>query len=353
MPSVMRTILLPLSWLYGLAAAARNAAFDRGLIRGRRAAVPVISVGNLTAGGTGKTPLVEHITGILGANGLHVAIVSRGYGRRTRGVVVVSCRGEIRADAFSGGDEPVQIARKFPSASVVVGERRIDAAEKAVRECGARVIVLDDAFQHRFIERDLNILVIDAEKEFPRERLLPSGMRREWFSGLRRADLIGFSRAASGGDPSWAGDLGRFTEAGTFAYRTVLTGFAKIPGDEPVESASLRGKRVMAFSGIGNHAGFIASLRGEGIVVIAEKRFRDHHVYTAGDFEDILASAAGAEACMTTEKDMVRIIADPVLVSKVRTGAPFLYAVAKAGILRGGEVLERAVMHAAADRRSA
>jgi tetraacyldisaccharide 4'-kinase len=103
MPSVMRTILLPLSWLYGLAAAARNAAFDRGLIRGRRAAVPVISVGNLTAGGTGKTPLVEHITGILGANGLHVAIVSRGYGRRTRGVVVVSCRGEIRGGRFFRG----------------------------------------------------------------------------------------------------------------------------------------------------------------------------------------------------------------------------------------------------------
>ena len=103
MPDVMRTMLLPLSWLYGLAAAARNSAFDLGLLPRRRAAVPVIAVGNLTAGGTGKTPLVEYITGRLTARGLNVAVVSRGYGRRSHGVVVVSCRGDIRADAFTGG----------------------------------------------------------------------------------------------------------------------------------------------------------------------------------------------------------------------------------------------------------
>jgi tetraacyldisaccharide 4'-kinase len=343
MPGVMSTILLPFSWLYGLAAAARNGAFDLGLIPERRAAVPVIAVGNLTAGGTGKTPLVEFITGWLGRRGLNVAVVSRGYGRLSRGVVVVSRRGEIRADAFTGGDEPVQIARKFPRASVVVGERRAEAAEKAVAECGAEVIVLDDAFQHRHIGRDLDILVIDAGSDFLREKLLPAGMRREWFSGLARAGLIGFSRASAAGDPAWAGSLARWSDARSFAYDIRITGFAAIPGGEPCESASLRGKRVCAFSGIGSHRGFAASLRAEGLDVVAEKHFRDHHRYSANDLDAVLDAAAGTEACVTTEKDMVRLIADPRLLARAGGKIPFLYATAAVVILRGESLLERAL----------
>ena len=343
MSDVMRTVLLPLSWVYGLAAGARNAAFDMGLLPRRACAVPVIAVGNLTAGGTGKTPLVEYITGRLTARGQNVAVVSRGYGRRSRGVVVVSCRGEIRADAFTGGDEPVQIARKFRSASVVVGERRADAAERAVTECGAGVIVLDDAFQHRSIGRDLDILVIDASKDFLRERLLPAGMRREWFSGLQRAGLIGFSRAVEEEDPLWAGALGRWSRAGSFAYRTRIAGFRALPGDEPVAGDSLGGKHVLAFSGIAGHEGFVASLRAEGVDVVAERRFRDHHIYSRRDMDGILKAAAGAEACMTTEKDMVRLVADPGLMARIGKTVPFIYAVAEIVILRGEDLLERAV----------
>jgi len=340
---VTSTLLLPFSWVYGLAAAARNALFDAGLLRRHRARVPVVSVGNMTAGGTGKTPLVEHITRRLEARGMHVAVVSRGYGRLSRGVVVVSRRGDVRVDALSGGDEPVQIARKFRRASVVVGERRIDAAERAVAECGAEVIVLDDAFQHRAIERDLDIVVVDARKDFPGERLLPSGMRREWFSGLRRAGLIAFSRAAPGADPSWAGEIARWSGAPAFAYRTVITGFATLPGGEPVESGRLAGKRVLAFSGIGSHEAFVASLVAQGVNVVAEKHFRDHHRYSARDLDAVLESARGAEACMTTEKDMVRIIADPAVLERTKGTMPFMYAVAAIGILRGEEILEQAL----------
>jgi tetraacyldisaccharide 4'-kinase len=336
-------MLLPFSWLYGLAAAARNSAFDLGLLPRRRASVPVIAVGNLTAGGTGKTPLVEYITGRLAARGLNVAVVSRGYGRRSHGVLIVSRRGDIRADAVTGGDEPVQIARKFRSASVVVGERRSDAAARAVTECGAEVIVLDDAFQHRSIERDLDILVIDASAEFLRERLLPAGMRREWFSGLRRAGLIGFSRAAGKDDPPWAGALGRWSDARSFAYRTLIERFVTMPGEEPLERAALRGKRILAFSGIGNHGGFVASLRAEGVDVVLDKRFHDHHVYSGRDLDGILEAAAAADACITTEKDMVRLLADPGLMMRIGGGVPFIYAVATIRILRGEDLLEEAV----------
>jgi len=343
MPGVMSTILLPLSWLYGLAAAARNGAFDRGLLPRRRAAVPVIAVGNLTAGGTGKTPLVEFIMGRLAARGLSVAVVSRGYGRLSRGVVVVSRRGEIRADALTGGDEPVQIARKFPSASVVVGEWRTEAASRAVGECGAEVIVLDDAFQHRYIERDLDILVIDAGTDFLRENLLPAGIRREWFSGLKRAGLIGFSRADAAGDPPWAGMLARWSAARIFAYDIRITGFAAMPGGEPCVSGSLRGKNVLAFSGTGSHRGFVASLRAEGLNVIAERQFRDHHRYSAEDLDALLDAAAGTEACVTTEKDMVRLVADPRLLERAGGKVPFLYATAAIRMLRGEALLEGAL----------
>lgn len=343
MPGAISTILLPFAWLYGLAAAARNAAFNLGLIPRHRGTVPVIAVGNLTAGGTGKTPLVEYITGWLASRGLNVAVVSRGYGRSSRGVVVVSRKGEIHADALTGGDEPVQIARKFPSASVVVGEWRAEAADRAVSECGAEVIVLDDAFQHRYIERDLDILVIDAGSDFLREKLLPAGMRREWFSGLRRAGLIGLSRASADGDPSWAPSLARYSDARSFAYEMRITGFAAIPGGEKRESAALRGKPVLAFSGIGSHRGFVASLRAEGLNVAAEKQFRDHHRYSAKDLDAVLDAADGMEACVTTEKDMVRMIADGRLLERTGGKIPFLYATAAIRILRGESLLEEAL----------
>jgi tetraacyldisaccharide 4'-kinase len=266
-------------------------------------------------------------------------------------VVLVSRGGKILADAFTGGDEPVQIARKFRSASVVVGERRADAVERAVAECGADVIVLDDAFQHRAIERDLDILVIDAGTDFLREKLLPAGMRREWFSGLRRAGLIGFSRAAENEDPPWAGALARWSQAGSFAYRTLIAGFAVMPGDEPVAGDSLRGKRVLAFSGIGSHGGFVASLRAEGVDVVAEERFPDHHIYSGRDLDRILEAGAAAEACITTEKDMVRLIADPGHLARIRGAVPFIYAVATIVILRGEDLLEQAVSGALAGRR--
>jgi len=192
----MRFVLLPLSWLYGLVVRLRNRLFDSRVLKSAAADVPVISVGNLTAGGTGKTPLVEYIAGHFLTQGRKVGIVSRGYGRASRGVVVVSDGSSLRADARAGGDEPVQMARKYPAAAVVVGEKRVEAARCAI-ELGAEVLLLDDAFQHRYLRRDVDILVLDSRKDIREEPLLPSGLRREPLSSLRRADLVVMSRIAS------------------------------------------------------------------------------------------------------------------------------------------------------------
>ena len=191
----MNILLLPFSWLYAMVMVCRNLAYDRGVFVVRGPGVPVISVGNLTAGGTGKTPLTEYIVGYLRNKHVRVAVVSRGYRRKSRGVVVVSDGKSVLVDATWGGDEPVQIAAKFPGVPVVVGERRVEAARIAVHALGAEVIVLDDGFQHRGIKRDLDILVMDARKDITSERLIPAGMRREPLNAIRRAGIVAFSRA--------------------------------------------------------------------------------------------------------------------------------------------------------------
>jgi tetraacyldisaccharide 4'-kinase len=332
----------------------RNIAFDSGLLQCTTLDVPVISVGNLTVGGTGKTPLVELITGHLVRRGRRVAVVSRGYGRRSSGVVVVSDNGSVLADARSGGDEPVQIARKFPSVSVVVGERRSEAARVAVSRCGADVIILDDGYQHRYLHRDLDIVVLDARTDIRRIPLLPAGTRREWLSALRRADLVGFSRAETGADPAWAGAVPSGRERHTFSYRTVPKSFGSLAGGSAFDIAALKSMTLFAFSGIGDHASFVQTMRTAGLTIRGDLRMRDHHTFTEGDMDRIFAAAsdAGATGCLTTEKDMVRLIADPALVARIKRALPVLYATVAVEVIRGSEHLESAIGRAVSGRRS-
>ncbi|MBM2840054.1 MAG: tetraacyldisaccharide 4'-kinase, partial [Bacteroidetes bacterium] len=200
----MKYLLIPFSWLYGFIIYCRNKAFDWKLLDSVEVGVPVISVGNLTMGGTGKTPLVEYIVKLCLAKGRKVAVVSRGYKRESGGVVVVSDGKSLLANAAQAGDEPVQIAKKFPGAIVIVGERRVDAARMAIDEFGVNAIVLDDGFQHRFLRRDLDILVLDARKDLSRIPMIPAGERREPLASIKRANVVAFSRtdAATAGN-SW------------------------------------------------------------------------------------------------------------------------------------------------------
>jgi tetraacyldisaccharide 4'-kinase len=308
----MRKALLPLSWLYAGVMSARNLAFDLGFLRVTRLPVPVIAVGNLTAGGTGKTPLVEWIVRRLLERGRMVGVVSRGFGRRSSGVVIVSDGARVLADAGQGGDEPVQIARKFPAARVVVGERRVEAAEVAVKSLKADVLVLDDAFQHRYLHRDLNILVLDAEKDLWKEPALPAGLRRESLRGLGRADVLAFSGLLPGKNlrdlqppPGWS-------SGPVIGYRYVPGGFRRAEEGEPRTPAAMTGKRVFVFSAIGRHDRFVGSLSAQGLSVCGEIGFRDHHWFAPGDGELILRRfrESHAEILVTTEKDAVRMAAD-------------------------------------------
>ena len=334
----MNPLLLPLSWMYGAVVAARNAAFYAGLLRQERARVPVIAVGNMTAGGTGKTPLTGHIVGRLLERKRKPAVVSRGYRRQSRGVVIVARAGWPPVDAALGGDEPVQLARNYPGASVVVGERRAAAAAVAVDECGADVIVMDDGFQHRALRRDADIVLLDARMDIRHEPMLPAGRRREWITGLRRASLIVFSRCGDEGLPPWSRELAPLFEGRMAGCRFQITGFRGFPDGSPTRPEG----PVVAFSGIGDHQEFLRTLTDTGVTLAGDRRFPDHHRYSQTDIAGVVALSrdAGAAAIVTTEKDLVRLEAGPGSPGELLRGYRVMAALLGIEIFSGNELLE-------------
>ncbi len=341
-------LLLPLGWLYGFAMLLRNKLFDWGVLKCESVGVPVISVGNLSVGGTGKTPLVEYIVQLLIEKKKHVAVVSRGYKRKSSGVVVVSDGKRLLANAAEGGDEPVQIARKFPDAIVVVGERRVDAAKKAVA-LGADVILLDDGFQHRYLKRDLDIVVVDATNDITKDAVLPAGRMREPLGGLRRASLVAFSNVDETVLSTPGGGRAQFTldsklrpfYLGPFVKYCYRVQDVRRANDGVVASLGVvKRMQLLAFSGIGKNEAFMHELKKNGFAPISDMRFSDHHDFSEGDVATIasFAKAMNADACITTEKNIVRLRASNELAKKLFDEIPVFYLTIEVEMLESKEV---------------
>jgi len=308
----------------------RNAAYDVQILRSTTPGVPVVSVGNLTAGGTGKTPIVGWMVRYLVSQGIRPVIISRGYGRVSRGVRVVSDGTSLLLTAAEGGDEPVQLAEAFPSVPVVVGERRVDAAAVALERFRPDVLMLDDAFQHRAIGRHLNVLVVDAGADLTREPLLPAGRRREQLSGIRRASLIVLSRTGGSlGTVPWEHRLRRWYD-GEIVYCTKQIASFRSGSGSMLNPGAYKGKRCLLLSGIGKPGQFEDDIRGLGLNISRHLRYADHYRYTRQDVETIVNAAARdrAEVLLTTEKDMVRLQAVegavPALQASVELGVAIL-----------------------------
>jgi tetraacyldisaccharide 4'-kinase len=342
-------ILLPLSWVYGCLAGVRNWLYDRGWLRAVRADVPVVSVGNLTAGGTGKTPFTGEIVSRLQKEGYRVAVVSRGYGRASRGPVVVADGRQVLAGSLEGGDEPVMLARSHPGTVVVVAERRAEAAAIAARTHGAQVIVMDDGFQHRALARDLDIVVVDGRRDLRREHLMPAGRRREWLSGLRRAGLLVVAKVPAAVDAAAA------AQGLSPWYNGPVAGFTLCVAEPEGRPEGARWPSpVLAFSGIADHDGFLETAASQGIRICADVRFADHHVYTAADTRLLCARAhaGGAAAFLTTEKDLARLEAAPPLVVALRSAAPVIALSVRVRIVAGEGELARALRRLDGERNA-
>ncbi|MGH9532447.1 MAG: tetraacyldisaccharide 4'-kinase [Terriglobales bacterium] len=272
----------PLESIYGGVVKARNALYDKGTLTARRLAGPVVSIGNLSVGGAGKTPFVILLGGLLGERGVRFDVLSRGYGR-TRGGVRVVDPGGLPQDF---GDEPLLIARRL-NAPVVIGEDRFAAGKLAEEKFGAQLHLLDDGFQHRGLARDFDIVLVTPDDA--RDRLMPAGRLREPLAALERADAVVLSSGAAVED---------FPTAGKLVWR-VRRGIA------PVTIPA----RPVAFCGIARPKNFFLQLRTAGIEAAAHAVYRDHHAYGETDVRELLALRKSSDAggFVTTEKDAVNL----------------------------------------------
>ena len=293
--------------LYGAGMRLRNWAFERGIIASRACGVPVVSVGNITVGGAGKTPLVARLAERFLADGYRTAVVTRGYGRRTRGQVLVSDGNGTVVSWEAGGDEPVMLARALPGLIVIADERRARGCETAVRVFGAQRIVLDDAFQHRSCARNADVVAVDAMRDLAAERLLPSGRLREPLSALRRASAVILTRCESASSPDTvARQLRALTDAPLFRSRYEPRLLRMLATGETADLRTLQGKEVLAFCGIASPAAFRRTAELLGARVARLEAFRDHHPFTANELARVREAAAGLPL-LTTEKDAVRL----------------------------------------------
>ena len=296
--------------MYGAGVAIRNWFFDIGLLRSRKVGAPVVSVGNLSSGGSGKTPLVELLAKQLMLAGRKVAIVSRGYKRESSGTLVVS-NGLVQcAEAWVAGDEPAQMAAKLKGAVVIVDERRTRGAEYAIEKFGSDVIILDDGFQHRYLKRDLDIVVLPvAEVEDP-GWMLPAGNRREPMTSLKRASLIALSRCESIEQFQKAKAIvGRWTDKPVMGVATKVSAFRRASSRFSIDLGGIRGKTAIAFSGIGSPDSFARTLNSLGLDVKRHVVFPDHHFYRKSELKNLehLLAETRVDYCVTTEKDVARL----------------------------------------------
>jgi tetraacyldisaccharide 4'-kinase len=272
----------PLTELYGAVTSLRNTLFDRGVLSSRRLEQPVVSVGNLSVGGSGKTPFVIALGELLKARDIRFDVLSRGYGRKTRGVLVVESDGK----ASDFGDEPLLIARRL-GVPVIVGESRYEAGRVAERKFQSQLHILDDGFQHRSLARDFDIVLM-TERDL-RDRLLPSGRMREPLSSLARADAIVLPR-------------GLALESRMLAQKL----FWRIERELLLTNPP---SRPVVFCGIARPEQFFTQVRAAGITPAAEIIFRDHHAYDLDDIQALIRASSDSQAdgFLTTEKDAINL----------------------------------------------
>lgn len=291
--------------------------YRAGMLPIERVGVPVVSVGNITAGGTGKTPLVEWLARAVAAEGQRVCILTRGYGRTdAHRRVIVSDGARVLAEAREGGDEPRLLAEKLQQLNVAVisDANRVAAARWAIENLRSEVFILDDGFQHLRLARDLNIVTLDATDPWGGMKLLPRGRLREPLRELKRADLIVITRAELAGNVealrARAGSLSGGRTVLIARTETLRLTSLATPHDEALAHETERiSQPLAAFCAIGNPEAFFAHARREGLTLTHARPFADHHVYTQSDIDDCVSEAVrhGAGALLTTAKDAVKL----------------------------------------------
>ena len=312
--------LCPLSFLYGMIMRVRYGLYRIGLLSSYRASVPVISVGNIVAGGTGKTPMVDFLVRYLSGQGIRCAVVSRGYGGNYRQKVarVVDADGTVKMTAAECGDEPYLLARRNPQVPVYVARKRMLGVQAAERD-GVELILLDDGFQHLAVQRDVDIVLLDAKRPFGNGRMLPAGILREPRPALRRADMVVMTRTGpvAGSPLHYSGPVLRSRHQPDKILKTL--------DGEVVPKADYSGKSCLAFAGIARPKDFFQSLRSFGFSNIEEVCLADHQEYNQDILNRLLGSCNNHDLLITTEKDAVKLSAADFPIPCYQTGVEMVF----------------------------
>ncbi|MCC6637205.1 MAG: tetraacyldisaccharide 4'-kinase [Ignavibacteriaceae bacterium] len=310
---IVRVLMLPIVPLYGIVVWFRNMLFDLGIFKSTGVKRPVVSVGNLTVGGSGKTPLVIFLAELFKKHKLDPGVVSRGYGRETKGVILVADRSGVIRTAEESGDEIFQTAVecRVPAA---VGENRVEAATRLIETTDVGSIILDDAFQHRWIERDANLLIVAQRflvDENPlRRSLFPTGNLREPFSRAQRADAVIINRKFTEKKEIPQNLLRYMSGKKIFhAYYEPLY-FVDIKTDKTYSAKEFTGQKSLCVSGIANPHSFVSALEQLHIDTSNRMIFIDHKAYTEKEVEKVrkLFYSTNAYSVITTQKDAVKFV---------------------------------------------
>jgi tetraacyldisaccharide 4'-kinase len=303
----------------------RNFLYSKNWLKAHRANAAVLSVGNITVGGTGKTPLVIWLCKFLQQKGIQCAVLTRGY--KTRRTV----------------DEPAILAESCPQAKIVINPNRVEAATEAVNKLGAKVLIMDDGFQHRRLARDLDIVTIDATCPFGYGKLLPAGLLREPVTSLKRADAAVLTRCDQISESKLCQiekELQQINPDIMIAKSIHSPICAKSTTGEKITIEQLRSRKVFAFCGIGNPDAFLSTIKSTGANLVGSKIYNDHHHYTDSDIDDIYGQAnrLGADLILSTQKDHTHYA----------TGAtqyeiPFAYLTIKIKFIAGEDKLKQLI----------
>ncbi len=307
---VLSIFLRPLSWLYAAVIRCRNLLFDKGFLKSYTFGKPVISVGNLTAGGTGKTPLVKWLTEELRREGLRPGIVSRGYRRSSKDMLVVHDGVNLLVGASAAGDEPYLLARQLKNVPIIVDKDRVRGIGKLLEQFPIDVVILDDGFQHRRAARDLDLLLLNSREPRRHYSLIPAGRLREPLSGTARASMLIYTKSPDHKLPELHALIKRYTTAPAVTTK-LQPELIRYAGSDP-EVVKEIPAGSFAFCGIGDPGSFTEVIEKLGIETRTTRIFRDHQSYSAQILHKLSREirATGCRVILTTEKDLVKLPRD-------------------------------------------
>lgn len=336
----LRYLLWPFSLLYGAIMQLRNWLYDKGWLASKRFPIPVVTVGNLTVGGTGKTPHVEYLLRLL--NGYSLAVLSRGYKRKSKGFVLAN----ESATAELLGDEPYQYHRDFPGVTVAVSENRPLGIEKLLQlRPDLQVILLDDAMQHRPVTPSLSIMITDYNRLFYKDLVLPAGLLREPRSGAKRADVIIVSKCPQQLAETEMKQIARRVREYAKPETAVFFSAFRYGKPIPMGNSQEVGKNIVLLTGIANAQPLVDFLKSERYTIIRHLEYPDHYSYTTQDIaklQDLLwKEGLGALSVITTSKDAVKLT-DAGL-SGLTRALPFFYIPIEACFLQQGDAFDHTI----------